>query len=124
MENPTRPLSTSWEYRDLEIPLNIEFNLPILQNQNFNWAQLTDSERQCERIVVEHLELAGKEGWQADEPTDFKSLYRSKRITWQQKTAASNAASAALFGLLALPFAKSKGVYESVSIRMKRAKPQ
>lgn len=118
----------SWEYKDLEIPLNIEFNLPVLQDQNFVWSQLTETEHQCERIILNHLQLAGKDGWQADEPTDFKTLFRAKRIIRHQTNKAAKAAGTAASVLLLGPFAtllgKSEGVYESVTIRMKRSKPR
>lgn len=113
----------SWEYKDLEIPLSIEFNLPVLQDQNFAWSQLTETERECERVILKHLQFAGKDGWQADEPTDFKTLFRGKRIIWHQTNRAGSTASAVLFGAFAM-LGKSKGVYDSVTIRMKRSRPQ
>lgn len=118
----------SWEYKDIEIPLKVEFNLPVLQDQNFVWSQLTETEHECERIILNHLQLAGKEGWQADESTDFKSLFRSKRIIWRQTNKAAKTAGTAASVLLLGPFAtllgKSKGIYESATIRMKRSQPK
>lgn len=80
----TSGVSVIWEYKDLQIPLNVEFSIPVLQDQNFSWSALTESQHQCERIILQQLQLAGKDSWQADEPTDFKTLFKSKRIAWHQ----------------------------------------
>ena len=61
------PLPTSWEYRDLEIPLN------------FTSVQLNEAQ-QTERIVLEQVRRAEREGWHADTPTSWRQLLEGGQI--------------------------------------------
>jgi hypothetical protein len=82
-----------WDYRDLTIPLGLK-------------ERDRDLDSRYHQVVLDHLQRAGHEGWQADEPIDLRSALTAGRIK-QHKTR---------FGWRAW----GQTTYESVTIRLKR----
>jgi hypothetical protein len=89
-----------WEYRDLTIPLGL-----TTRGRAHHAAAV-----RFDQIVGASIRGVGREGWQADGPTDWWSLWADGRVTssWRQGFFA------ALIG--------GRGVwtYESVTVRLKR----
>lgn len=66
-----RGLVMAWQYKEATVPLNF----------SGNWrAGHPETREQFNRIVLTTLQQEGQEGWQADEPTDFDSMFQSQRI--------------------------------------------
>ena len=67
------PRQDRWEYQDLVIPLN------------FSSKGLSDEEvvQRYEEIVRSHLERAADEGWEADHPTDFQTVWAAGGVKWR-----------------------------------------
>jgi hypothetical protein len=63
---PQRPLR--WEYKTLVVPLNFS-------TERTEWP---DAQHRMEQLILEALQHAGEEGWQAEAPTDWHSLHDSR----------------------------------------------
>jgi hypothetical protein len=70
-----------WEYRDLVVPLNWTESVGYREDRRSRASGAADRMRNAieawfERRIREHLESAGREGWEADHPTDMEYLFR------------------------------------------------
>lgn len=60
--------SRRWEYKDLVIPVG--------------WGEAGDPQdwARLDQLIIEYLENAEAQGWEADDPTDFESLLLMSRV--------------------------------------------
>jgi len=101
---PPRPTPRQWEYKDIIIPFPRDrfSNIPITTRRYDEVSRLGDS------IILAYLQQEGRLGWQAEEPTDFRTLDRLNLIQKRQ-------AFVTMFN--------ERFTYEQVSIRLKRLVP-
>ena len=97
--------SRHWEYKDIVIqfPKDRFSNIHYDNHRQYNEVvQLADS------LILARLQQEGKQGWQADGPTDFRTLDQLKLVQKRMKV------------VLALTMNAERATYEQVTIRLKR----
>lgn len=89
-----------WEYQDLVIPLDVH-------EKDYRDGN-PYSHEYANRIILRHLQHAGSDGWQAEGPTTFQSLWQRGKVRFY--------AEAVWEGI----FRNRYNVYESVTVRLRR----
>ena len=56
-----------WEHKRLDIPLGLD-------------GRDRDFQARYYQIVLDHLQLAGRDGWEPDGPIDFRSVLNAGRV--------------------------------------------
>ena len=102
MDRTERPSGESFEYRDLAIPLSLRLE----GSRRPTRRELADFHG-YDGLVVRHLTIAARDGWQADEPADWDSLAAAGRFVTEPDPAPDNPDKGAI-------------IYRAVKIRLKR----
>jgi hypothetical protein len=87
-----------WEYKDIKIPLMIENDFDYKPGGGYERAIW-----QCNNVILSYLQGEGREGWQAEELTDFRWLLAQGKVDGHD---------AGIF--------TSRQMYDSVTIRLRR----
>ena len=99
-----------WEYREVTVPLNVRSDRA--------WAPSRPQRDALSAVILRALQEEGAAGWESDEPVDFDSLHRNRRIRWKDVTGGFKRA----FFVDALgSFASPDVLIVSAIVRMKRA---
>lgn len=93
-------LQLHWEYQDLTIPLDVH-------EKDYRDGNPYAHER-ANRIILRHLQHVGSEGWQAEGPTGFYSLWQRGRVKFYEEPVWEGI------------FRNYYNVYESVTVRLRR----
>lgn len=102
---PSQATSNRWEYKDITIP----FPMGNFSNINVeNRRQYQDAATLADSIILAQLQLEGSQGWQADGPTDFRTLDQLHLMQVRKKV------------VLALTANAERVTYEQVTLRLKR----
>jgi hypothetical protein len=82
---PAAPAAPArWEYRDLEIPIDLRaLPRPAGAGGPRPGALLSEDERRFDQRVLAFLQQVGRDGWEPVDPTDFRSLDGSGRVTYR-----------------------------------------
>ena len=102
MDRTRRPSGDPYEYRELVIPLSLRLE----GSRRPTRRELADFHG-YDGLVVRHLTIAARDGWQADEPADWDSLAAGGRFVTEPEPAPDNPDEGAT-------------VYRAVKIRLKR----
>ena len=96
------PSGGRWEYTQLTIPLNLK-----VESGHYPTPEQLTTIEGLEGIILGHLDIAARDGWEAAEPTDWEALAAAKR-----------------FEIETYPGPDAAGIgpaiYKSVTIRLKR----
>ena len=107
-KQPSQSTSRSWEYKDIlvQFPKDGLSNINVDNRKQYQAAaQLADS------IILTHLQQEGSHGWQADGPTDFRTLDQLHLMQTRKKV------------ILTLTPNAERVTYEEVTLRLKRLIP-
>jgi len=101
-----QPILRSWEYKDIVI------RFPKEGFTTINWydaKKYNEVVRLADAIILAQIQQEGRHGWQAEGPTDFRTLDQLKLVQKRVKI------------VLALTANAERATYEQVTIRLKRA---
>ena len=102
MDRTREPSDDPFEYRELLIPLNLR-----LEGSRYPTRRQLAEFHGYEGVVVQHLKLAARDGWQADERADWDSLAAAGRFVTEADPAPDNPDEGAT-------------IYKAVTIRLRR----
>jgi hypothetical protein len=69
------------EYRDIEISLNLKSHSP--KRSKSLQVDVNSVRFEANRIIQNYIDICQDQGWRAEGPTDFLSLYDHSRLTYQ-----------------------------------------
>ena len=69
------------EYRDIDIYLNLKSHSPT-RSKSLQ-ADVSSVRFEANRIIQKYIDRCGAQGWRAEGPTDFLSLYNDCRLTYR-----------------------------------------
>jgi zinc-ribbon domain len=99
----TRP--AHWEYKDITIRFPREGFTDIYELKSRLYNEVV---QRADSIILARLQQEGREGWQAEGPTDFRTLDQLKLVQKRKRI------------VLALTAGSERVTYEQVTIRLKR----
>ncbi len=104
-EQALQAVPKHWEYKDITIRFPKEGFSSINAHNPRRYDEVV---RLADPIILAHLQQEGRQGWQAEGPTDFRTLDRLKLVQKRSKI------------VLALTASSERFTYEQVTIRLRR----